>query len=285
MSYGKVHSKFWTDRKVRAMSEPAKVLALYLLTGPHRNLLGAMRVPDGYIGADLGWTEKRTAEARGELAKCGFVVCGQDGWIFIVNQLRYDPLQNRNQAVAAWNIFDEIDDEAIRPVAAARLLDALEPFKEAFDIQKAALKALLERYRNPIETPSEPLPTPVPAPAPLPAPAPEPDICALAVGLWNDLAQDTGLPSVQVLSDERRGHLRKRLVDCGGIDGWSAAMAKVRDSPFLLGKNKDGWKADFDFLLRKSKFIKLMEGGYDGQRNNFNNGFAQLASEGGLESL
>lgn len=111
----------------------------------------------------------------------------------------------------------------------------------------------------------------------------EGDVCALAVGLWNDLARDAGLPSVQVLSDERRAALRKRLTDCGGLDGWSAALTKVRDSPFLCGKNKDGWKADFDFLLRKSKFIKLMEGGYDNTPGGgFTNGFAQLATQGGV---
>jgi hypothetical protein len=72
-----------------------------------------------------------------------------------------------------------------------------------------------------------------------------------------------GLPVVQVRSDKRKKALRERLKECGGIDGWTACLEKVRASKFLTGDNKNAWKADFDFITTKSKFAKIMEGSYD----------------------
>jgi uncharacterized protein YdaU (DUF1376 family) len=83
-----------------------------------------------------------------------------------------------------------------------------------------------------------------------------------AVQLWNDAAERLGLPQMQKLTAARRGKLTARLKDCGGIDGWVAALDRLAGIPGLLGVN-GGWKADFDFLVAESKFTKLMEGSYD----------------------
>lgn len=91
----------------------------------------------------------------------------------------------------------------------------------------------------------------------------EGDECAEALAAWQALASDTPLPSIQRLTDARKKHLRARLADCGGIDGWRSAMAKIRGSPFLLGENGRGWKCDFDWVTKAGNFAKLMEGSYD----------------------
>lgn len=285
MSYGKVHSTFWTDRKVRKFSDAAKNLALYLLTGPHRNLIGAMRVPVGYIAADLEWSEKKTADIKAELVRAGFILTGEDGWILVCNQLKYDRVENRNQGLAAFKLVDAIDDPTIKVAAAERVLTAIKPFAGSLDIQIADLESLIERSRKGTERVSEGLPTPEPAPAPIPAPAPAParDDLDEAVDIWNEAADEIGLPTVQKLTPERRTKLRKRLDDCGGLEGWRAAIGKVRDSPFLRGGGNSGWRADFDFLLKASKFTKLMEGGYDDKGSGgHRNGFAQLIAESRL---
>lgn len=88
----------------------------------------------------------------------------------------------------------------------------------------------------------------------------------LAVAEWNSLASEIGLPTVQKITEARRKKLAARLRDCGGIEGWRVAMGKIRGSPFCRGELKE-WKADFDFVLQESSFVKLMEGKYDGSRN------------------
>jgi hypothetical protein len=105
---------------------------------------------------------------------------------------------------------------------------------------------------------------------------------AIAVDRWNEVAQSQNLPVVQRLTSPRKAKLRARLNDCGGLEGWSAALEKLASSDFLTGKKTD-WKADFDFLLQEKSFTKLMEGAYDNNRANqgkkqSSNGFAELAS-------
>lgn len=92
---------------------------------------------------------------------------------------------------------------------------------------------------------------------------PSTDETKAALEEYNALAGRTGLPQVQMFSPERKTALKGRLAECGGIDGWKAALGKVEGNQFLLGANSNGWKADFDFLVKKKNFIKLMEGGYD----------------------
>lgn len=88
------------------------------------------------------------------------------------------------------------------------------------------------------------------------------------VGVFNAFAEQNGLSKVQSLSEKRFKALQARLRECGGIDGWRAAIEKVAASPFLLGENPSGWKLDFDFLVTASKFTRIMEGVYDRTRKN-----------------
>ena len=83
-----------------------------------------------------------------------------------------------------------------------------------------------------------------------------------AVKAWNDLADDLSLPKVQRMTETRKRKLAQRLRDCGGLDGWNAALAKIRGSPLCRGEIGK-WRADFDFVLQESSFVKLMEGKYD----------------------
>ncbi len=99
--------------------------------------------------------------------------------------------------------------------------------------------------------------------APLSVVSPLGEDAVTAVQLWNDLAERIGHPKVQVVSKARHRSLVKRLAECGGLDGWRVALAKVEASAFLRGANDRGWRADFDFMLQAKSFTRVMEGCYD----------------------
>lgn len=92
-----------------------------------------------------------------------------------------------------------------------------------------------------------------------------------AVGLYNQLADQEGLAEVQRLTDARKQKIRARLKDLDGLEGWKILMEKVRESDFLCGRVKD-WKADIDFIIRESSFVKIMEGKYDNAGKNRKSG-------------
>jgi len=83
-----------------------------------------------------------------------------------------------------------------------------------------------------------------------------------ALELYKVTASLADLPKAQKLTSSRRSKLKARLIDCGGLGGWSVAMQSLTDSDFCRGKNKDGWKADLDFVLQEKSFTRLMEGSY-----------------------
>lgn len=84
-----------------------------------------------------------------------------------------------------------------------------------------------------------------------------------ALSLYNETAEELGLPTARKLSEARREKLVATLRE-HGPDGWDEAMQRLRRSPHCRGQNDRGWKADLDFLLTPSRFLRLVEGAYEG---------------------
>jgi len=89
-----------------------------------------------------------------------------------------------------------------------------------------------------------------------------------AVAAYNVIAAELSWPLVQTITPKRSASIRKRLDECGGLEGWRLAMGKARASPFLRGETgrangHESWTPDLDFFLQQSAFTKLMEGKYD----------------------
>jgi len=85
---------------------------------------------------------------------------------------------------------------------------------------------------------------------------------------WNITAETLGLPQAMKLTKRRRSQLRQRLKENGGLDGWNEALVAIQSSPFLLGQSASGWRADIDFLLQPSSFLKVIEGAYRLEKAN-----------------
>lgn len=257
-TYGIVAMAFWTDEKIVGLSAHGQVLALYLLTGPHSNLAGCIRIPTHYVVGDLKWTPELVDKTFNELISIGFINrCPNSSVTLVKHYLRYNKPENPNQWKAVEQIFCAV------PARIRDVLDfegCLKPFRErlpnCFGIQEQ------EQEQDKISDTnvSSPLFALIPD-LPISDPIPE------AVKAWNDLAAKHGLAKVARLTDPRRAKLRLRLDEAGGLDGWRAALAKIATEPWLRGDNDRGWKADFDFLIQASSFTKLMEGSYDRKLN------------------
>ena len=80
---------------------------------------------------------------------------------------------------------------------------------------------------------------------------------------YNAQAEINNWPKAQILSKPRISKLKKRVQDCGGIDGWNIALEKAVASDFLNNRTKTNFTNSLDFMLQQSSFTKLMEGNYD----------------------
>lgn len=149
--YGKIFSTFWTSDSTRTLSDNGKVLALYLLTGPHSNIIGCFRLPDGYVAEDLGWNPQTVSEGFTELFRKGFATRDSGSkWVIINNYLKWNPLENPNQTKSALRAFEQVPDScAVKPLLARSIHDHANRFLNG-------LESILAPFLNGSETLSEP---------------------------------------------------------------------------------------------------------------------------------
>lgn len=85
------------------------------------------------------------------------------------------------------------------------------------------------------------------------------------LALWNETV--TYLPKARELSKDRQEHARARLKEHPSLDDWRAVFSRMDSSPFCQGITaREGWRADFDFAIRRGTFGKVLEGKYDDRR-------------------
>lgn len=74
MNYGVVKPSFWTGATGRALRRDvdAQVVALYLMTSPHANIIGVFRCPIGYIAAETGRPIEGASKGLLKLVEMGF---------------------------------------------------------------------------------------------------------------------------------------------------------------------------------------------------------------------
>lgn len=107
--YGQIQSAFWTNPDIQGLSSEEKLLAVYLLTGPHSNGLGCYRLPDGYVQADFGWSLETVSKGFAELFRIGFSErCETTFFVVIPKFLKWNPITNQNVASARMKEFETI---------------------------------------------------------------------------------------------------------------------------------------------------------------------------------
>lgn len=90
--FSTVSLTFWNDPDVRAWSEDGRMLALYLLTNPHRSGEGFFHLPLRLAADDLAWSDERLALRLEELRAADFVDVDEAArLVLIVKALKYQP--------------------------------------------------------------------------------------------------------------------------------------------------------------------------------------------------
>lgn len=86
--------------------------------------------------------------------------------------------------------------------------------------------------------------------------------------LYNSICKS--MPRCIMFTDERKGHIKARIKEFGA-GKLEEAFRKADESDFLSGRTDNGFKANFDWILKKANFVKILEG-------NYGNGIQKRAS-------
>jgi hypothetical protein len=146
--YGKVYTAFWTSEDTRNLSEDGRILAIYLLTCTHGNMLGCFRLTDAYAADDLKWGIERVSKGFEELYTNGFSYrCNKTFWVFIRQYLKWNQFENPNVGMAAGKLFDALPiPTSVKPLLALALRENCPRFPM---VKLDEFERYLEPFANP----------------------------------------------------------------------------------------------------------------------------------------
>lgn len=146
------------------------------------------------------------------------------------------------------------------------------PYSATFQMRSAAGKKGAEARwskrngtangnRMPLPSKSD-APSPTPIPDPIPNPDPSPGAEDAFVARYHELCPS--LHKCLKLNDSRRANIRKRLGELKQL-GWTVDqyLNACEAADWLAGRSKKKWKADIEFITKRSKFLKICEGFYE----------------------
>ena len=83
------------------------------------------------------------------------------------------------------------------------------------------------------------------------------------VELFNEMLPD--LPHVDLITEERKKTIKARWrtsAKTQSLEWWQEFFSHVERSDFLMGRAKESFRANFDWITKKSNFVKIIEGNY-----------------------
>jgi|GEM_PF-858701 len=148
--YSKIFVKIWHSKDFRTLSEEGKMLFLYLLTSPHRNMGGYYYLPLPYICFDTGLTEERVAKAFEELKNNDMAIYDYSAQVVLIKKwFCYNQIENENQAKGLNKQLAEIPKSQLFEYFA----DCVREYCKYFE---TILKGFDKPFQNPSERVSEP---------------------------------------------------------------------------------------------------------------------------------
>ncbi len=293
--YGSIQTCFWENADAQKLSDQGKLLATYLFTGPHSNMLGCFRLPAGYITEDLNWDIQKVKSAFDELAEANFIIREEaSGWLLISNFLKWNPIQNPKQAKGVQKLFDAVP---IRSTISKPLISCLLNHGKYFEAEFVdRLYTLKPNSINPIDTHSKNHIADKDQNQEQDTDQDQRILSSLREEVVsrtdNDLTVKTAPPCphqeiinlyhqilplcspVRVWNTTRQKYLKQRWCENPKhqtLDWWKKYFEYVKKSKFLNGltEGRDGkppFLANLEWLVRPSNFAKVIEGNYQEQR-------------------
>ena len=159
-SYGRVFSSFWTSGSGKTLrGDPdAQLVALYLMTCPHANMIGVFHCPILYIAHEIGLPIEGATKALQRLSEGGFCTYEAPSEHIFVH--RFAAFQIGEDLKPADNRVKHVRDAVLSIPSNPLKIMFLRHYSEAFHLKNLLDEALKkEKNLSPSEAPSKPAST------------------------------------------------------------------------------------------------------------------------------
>lgn len=129
-TFGILPTEFWKNEKLQSLPATTRLIAAYLYSGPHNNMIGCFRLPLTYIAEDLKLQMRFVSKAIKELTAISFLRFDEASKYFVITNFitarAKKWLLNQNNYIAATRVLEEISDSV--------------PYKEEIRLQLIEIK-------------------------------------------------------------------------------------------------------------------------------------------------
>ena len=289
--YSKISPAFWTGktgRAIRALGPEAQVVAMYLLTSPHANMIGMYWLPVAYISADTGCPIEGASKALRSLIEAGFCrYCEETETVWVLEMAAYQIAESLKPGDKRVESIRKMLEESQAPFA----VEFFDKYGTAFCLKNTkGLGRGIEAPPKPVnsEQRAESSKDQKNSPSDLSladANDQQPDNvsqldsipCQLVADAYNAACGET-FPPVSKLTDKRKRAIKARwLADTtndderrrtNSLDYWRRFFAHCASDVEFFRKAASGehrgehagWTPSFDFLMREDTWLGVREG-------------------------
>lgn len=279
--YSKVGPKFWigaTGKRLRAAGMEAQIVAMYLLTSPHANMLGLYYCPTMFIAHETGIGMEGATKGLQSAIEAGF--CEYDEAsevVWVIEMASYQIAESlKPNDLRVKGVHNEYMSLPSNPY----LVRFYEKYKDAFCMSEC------RGNDSPLEAPSKPLLSQeqeqeqeqenitnpdglvVDSDADRPSRSAKPD-CPhqQIIDLYHELLPAS--PEIRNWTPARATHLRTRWNESPerqNLDWWRRFFSYIAKSEFLTGRahsrDRKPFCAPLDWICKAENFAKIIEGRY-----------------------
>lgn len=159
--YGKVSPQFWTGRTGKGLrgNVEAQVVALYLMTSPHANMIGVYHLPMLYLAHETGLSPEGASKGLQACISAGFCVYDEDAeCVFVVEMAAHQVGEVLKQSDLRAKSIDRLYKGVSSPILAAAFFVR---YGEPFNLS-SPLQAPSEGHAKGLYKPHSPAPAPAP---------------------------------------------------------------------------------------------------------------------------
>ena len=161
-AFGKIESQFWDTLRHERISDQGKLLAAYLLTCKHGNMIGIFSLPRAYIMGDLNWDAKTVEQTVRELLANRFLtVSEQNDFICINKFMEHNRAENVKQMEARLRLLMNLPDSLPETLPTLTNLISRELLKASSFKGSIDTRRLIEQVRSKFDNRSEPVSEPL----------------------------------------------------------------------------------------------------------------------------
>ena len=284
--YAIVSPKFWTGQTGMVLKEAgpeAVIVALYLMTSPHANMIGVYHCPIAYIAIDTGLSIEGASKGLASAIDAGFCTFDADAnYVFVREFAAYqvgsklEPSDKR--CIGVRNALNKVPHGKSRLGFQARYTVSfnLPKASETSETCEAPVKPLVcqeqeQEQKKEIMSPAKPPTVPdcphqglislfVAAIPELPRPKPE---------LWGGKNAEAMRSRWKwVLTAKRENGDRYATTEAEALDWFSRFFTRVGASDFLTGRDGKWSACDLGWLMKPDNFAKVVQGNYTNKESS-----------------